>query len=153
MDLCQPHFLRSLFSAAVKIDIGFSKLIPKHLDISGHKSPEPGAEHLCHGLLHSKRAGQLRGRPLRLPAFRLRKCASDKMRPPAGLFHALYFDQIGSNSQYHPTCFLCVRFFHPGPAYCIPGRTAASDFQTDAHFPQLHPPVQQDPYGRNSRLP
>ena len=41
MDLCQPHFLRSLFSAAVKIDIGFSKLIPKHLDISGHKSPEP----------------------------------------------------------------------------------------------------------------
>ena len=31
MDLCQPHFLRSLFSAAVKIDIGFSKLIPKHL--------------------------------------------------------------------------------------------------------------------------
>ena len=29
MDLCQPHFLRSLFSAAVKIDIGFSKLIPK----------------------------------------------------------------------------------------------------------------------------
>lgn len=68
-------FLRSLFSAAaVKIGHRVFQAHPEAvLDISGQQL-EPGAEHLATASPQA-RVGQLRGRPLRLAGFRLRKCA------------------------------------------------------------------------------
>ncbi len=78
--------------------------------------------------------------------------------PPAGRTVCCFPDGLKTSSQPWPSPWrpAPVPFLSPSPsapACCIPGRTAASGFRTDARSLPPRRPVRSDPHGRNSRSP